>query len=328
MSESANIVIGDQTALHLLLHSDIGKRMRESLAGIDPLEHCATSIEEMRAFNQANPLYGDGPSTLLVRDYSSRKHTKDILCRLARDKYPPGSFFMLRSGLYVTTPELLFVRMAGFLNRNQLVEVGMNLCASYYIDTATGELPDRTEMLTTPERLLAYAENTGIRGSDKAIDALRFVLPGSKSPFETKVKIQYCHPLRLGGMALPFNVMNHDVTPKNMRRIVDQNWYSIDIADTNHQVGLEYDGEFSHQDPSRDKRRLNELKALGWDVFPIDWQVLRDPNATIQVAEQIAHRLHLRIRYPKSWIEQFPRLREDLGLPTIGWRPEFKCHDE
>lgn len=317
MAGQGNILITDESALHVLMHGDWARRAKSSLVQVDPLLECASTLEELRAFNTRNPLYGPPPVSLLVKCQSNRRRADDLSCRYMQTELPSGSFYSLREGLYVATPEFTYLRMARLVTEAQLVEVGMNLCGRYFLDIKTGKTSDRTAFLTTPERLAAFVTAAeGTRGSNKALSALRWVLPNAGSPYEPKMKLLFCHPLSRGGFGLPFTDMNYDVQAGRLRRIMAQSDFSIDLVDRFRKVALEYDGEEWHQDSSKDKRRRNELAAMGWDVFPIDKQVLHDPEATIRVGEQIARRMKVRLRKSELWEEKYLRLRRELKLPT------------
>lgn len=316
MAGKGNILIADQSALHTLLHRNWGNSIEEKLVNVDPLQDCASTLDDLRAFNVQHPLYGPAPISLLVKSVSDRRRTDDLLCRYVSVDLPPGSFFELRPGLFMATPELVYVRMARFVTEAQLAEIGMNLCGRYYLDTATGKIEDRSGFITTPERLRAYAlAAEGVMGSKEALAALRWVLPNSGSPYETKMKLLYCHPLGRGGFKLPFTAMNYDVKAGKLQRFTAQATYSIDMVNEKRKIGMEYDGEEGHQDASHDKRRRNELAALGWSIFPIDKSVLHDRQKSANVAKQIATRMGMRLRFSPHWDEKNRRLRSELGLP-------------
>ncbi len=317
MAGQGNIVISDESALHLLMHGDWSSCLTFSVTQIDPLQKCATSKEEFKAFNALNPLYGPPPISLLVQKGSQKRQSDEYLCRIAKSDYPSGSFFLLRDGLYVATPELVYLRMGYFSTESQLVEIGTNLCGRYYIDYKADKIVDRTGYLTTPDKLKAYiGAAVDVRGSKKALSALRWVAPNSASPYETKVKMVFCHPLSKGGFGLPLSHMNYDIQAGRLQHIMAQSKYSLDLADPRRKVALEYDGDEYHQNSSDDKRRRNELTALGWTVYPIDKAVFHDPDATIRLAEQIARRMKVRLRRSPAWEQKYLKLRQELHLPT------------
>lgn len=317
MAGQGNILITDESALHVLMHGDWASHVESSVARVNPLRECATTLEGLRAFNVCNPLYGPPPVSLLVSGESGKRNTEDLLCRYMKTELLPGSFFSLRKGLYVATPEFTYLRMARFVTETQLAEIGMNLCGRYYVDMKTGRIESRTAFLTTPERLRAFVvANESARGSRKALAALRWVMPNSGSPYETKMKLVYCHPLSRGGLCLPFTDMNYDVRAGRLSRITFQSKYSIDMVDRFRKAAMEFDGEEGHQDSSKDKRRRNELAAMGWGLFPIDKRVFHDPDATVRVGEQVARYMRVRLRRSASWEKSYLKLRRELNLPV------------
>lgn len=316
MAGEGNILITDESALHALLHADWTGRIENSIAKADPLTACATSLDGLRAFNVHHPLYGPPPIALLVARETGKRFTSDISTRYSCSPPPPGSFFQLRDGLFMATPEFAFVRVAAQFSEVQLAEIAMNMCGRYYIDVGSQKILDRAQFLTTPERLRAFSESADhVRGSVKALKALKWALPNSGSPYETKMKLLFCHPLGRGGFGLPFTHMNYDVSAGRLERIMLQSDYSIDMVDVSRKLGMEYDGGEFHLDASNDKRRRNELAALGWRVFPIDKEVLHDPAATIRAGEQVAKLMRVRMRRSPAWEEKYLRLRKELGLP-------------
>ena len=314
-SRQRNIVIGDETALFALLHSDWGKRVERQATVSNPLASSAETVAELKSFNIDNPLYGRKPFSLLVPDDAQRRFTDDILCRFAPTNLPGRSFFRLREGLYMTSPELTYLRMAGFKSEMQLAQIAMNLCARYFIDSRTGKICDRTEFLITPGKLRSYCSMlTGVRGAKKALDALRWVYPNSGSPVETQLQLLVSLPLARGGFALPFTHMNYDVKAGRLAHITEQGSYSIDCANPQLRKGLEYDGQDGHADSSKDKRRRNELKALGWDIFPLEKDVFEDPDRMVRYAKVVAIDIGVHPRRSRAWPEKYLKLRKELGL--------------
>lgn len=315
MAGEGNILITDESALHALLHADWAGLIEPSIAKVNPLTACATTLEGLRAFNVHHPLYGPPPISLLVQEVGGRRFCSDVICRFTSAPIPPDSFFALREGLYLSTPEFTYLRMARGAADARLAEIAMSLCARYYIDPNTSAICERKGFLTTPGRLRRFASLAhDVGGAKKAMSALRWVLPNSGSPYETKMKLLFCHPPSRGGFGLPFTAMNYDVSAGRLQRIMGQSVYCIDMADVQRHVGMEFDGEEYHRDSGKDKRRRNELEAMGWAIFPIDKHVLHDPEACIRVAEQVAKRMRIRLRRPSTWESKHIRLRAELGL--------------
>lgn len=316
MGRNANIIIGDESALFFHLHCDGPRQFGAESFWDNPLDDCFTSSAEMEHINTAHPLYGGEPVSLLVPRVSARRRSKRLNCRCCPGELPEKSFFKLRDGLFIATPELVYARMGNFMTEMQLAEVGINLCGRYFINVSTREIKDRHFELATPASLAAYLEQTGnMRGAGKARNALRWVLPNSGSPAETKMYLQFCTPLWCGGFALPFTHMNFDISAKRLARMTEQNEFCLDLANPDRFEAMEYDGSDFHANTSKDLRRRNALKALGWNVFVLDKTVLYNADATIKAGLQIAQHLGIRLQFPACWEKKFVKLRIDLGLP-------------
>ena len=311
-----NIVICDQSALFFLMHCDSPSSIGAHKVSSSPLPNCASSSLELQSFNTQHPLFGGEPVHVLSNSRTNRPHTKSVTAHLVSRELPPSAFFEIRDELFIASPELVFARMANFVSEIELIEIGLNLCGRYYLSPKTEAINTRANYITSPNRIRAFLETThNLRGSRTALHALEWVIQNSGSPFETKMKIQFCQPLRQGGFALPFNAMNYNISSSKLMGFSEQSTYCVDLAIPELKAGMEYDGAAYHQDSSSDKRRRNALKALGWDIFPIDKDVLMDPEATIRTGHQIAKALHRRLRKPPDWESRFEQLRRDLRLP-------------
>ena len=311
------IAIADSSALYYWMHRDVRGNEDVAPAGNVLLGGYAQTTSELKSFNVDHPYFGGRPVSVLVPDRSLRAHSKSIVGRLCLSPLPEGSFVELRKGLYVTSPPLTYVRMANTCNEIELAEIGTNLCGQYYLNAGDGQIFRRQALLTAPEVLTRYArEATELRGSSKALKALSWILPFSGSPMESKMQLLFRLPMGRGGFALPFTDMNYAVSDRRSKKICEQGWYSIDLAAPRYKVGLEYDGIAYHQSTSRDNRRRNALRSLGWDVFPTDRAVIFDAGATERLAYQIAKRMKLRVQKPKGWESKYVELRSKLNLPN------------
>lgn len=316
MKGNANIVIGDESALFFHLHCDGPQQVGAKPVWGNPLEDCFTSAADLSGINASHPLYGGEPVSLLVPEVRFRRQTKHVKSRCCPVRLPERSFFMLRDNLFIASPELVFARMGNLVTEMQLAEIAINLCGRYYIKLGADSIEDRHSSLVTPALLASYLDKTsGMRGEGKARQALRWVLPNSGSPAETKMFLQYCTPLWRGGFAFPFTHMNYDVRAKRHVRMTEQSEFCIDLVNPDLHVAMEYDGGDSHQDSGKDNRRRNALKSLGWTVFVLDKAVLYNPEATIKAGLQIAKHMGRRLQFPSSWERNFAKLRKDLQLP-------------
>lgn len=316
MDTSTQIAIADESALFFLLHSDIGNRIRNEQYQDLQLPRALPSGKLANQIDIDHPLLGGRPLTTLVSDNNARRNSGRILCRSCSAPLPEGSLFKMREGLVIATPEFVFARMGCFLDDYKLIQTGINLCGRYFINVETGEIDNRHSFLTTPNKLKEYLESSqGIIGASHAKRTVQWIAPNSGSPEETRVYLQYCLPLRLGGFALPFTQMNYDIENEKLLGLTEQRKYCLDLVNSDLKAGIEYDGDESHQDPWKDIRRRNELGVLGWQIFPIDKSVLYNPIRSMHFGMQMRHYFKLRNRMPKDWDEKFEKLRASIGLP-------------
>ena len=169
MTKHASIIIADETALFVYMHISSPDRAGIAPTRENPLSRCASTAEELRRFNSDHPFYGGHPISVLVRKAAARRQSSKLKCRYCDSDLPAGSFFKLREGLYIASPELVFLRMADLVSEIRLIEIGINLCGRYYISLDTGKIDDRDGMLTSPAKLAKYLEKSrGIRGARKA----------------------------------------------------------------------------------------------------------------------------------------------------------------
>lgn len=317
MAKNRNIIIADESALFFYEHIPSVSQCGAKAAHGNPLSHCACCGEDFGHFNANHPLYGGAPVSVLVSSASARRQSANVASRYCSNDLPSGSFLKLREGLYLASPELVFVRMSNLVSEVRLAEIGLNLCGRYYINLDTGDIDDRLEFLTTPARISRYLDKTpDLRGSVKARKALRWVKGNSGSPAESKMVIQFGNPLWSGGFGLPFTHLNYDVSAGRLANLTEQDDFCIDYVNPRLKQGLEYDGKDAHQDASKDKRRRNALEGLGWHVFPIDKSVLYNAEATKQAGMQIARHLGIRLQFPKHWEKKYECLRRELQLPV------------
>ena len=282
-----------------------------------PLQKASASSDLLNTFNPAYKGFGGAPLDLLVPNRSLVRTSSKLIAHSCEIELPSNSFWKLNDTLYVSSPELCFMQMAQSMSIAQLVELGVNLCSSYFVDVKTGKLPKR-KPVTTPLKLARYVEKlTGAKGAKKAREALKWVVPGSRSPMETKVFVLLCYPKSRGGYGFVLAVLNHDVDPGRSEHLTEQDYFIIDICWPEHFTGVEYYGGDDHDDSIvHDRRRLDALEALGWNMVVIDKQRLYNPDAFDVAANQLASHLNYRIRKDATWQEAHTSLRQDLGLLT------------
>ena len=314
-SQRPAIAICDQSALFFYLHCDCGSAYTSMLAADDPFENYASSLTDLRHFNTEHPLYGGEPISVFTPNRNLRTFSKDIVTHLINPKLPDNSFIELRAGLYLSSPELVFARMANYVSEATLARIGMDLCARYYISPADGEILDRSSFLTSPSDLRKYLKAAPtLRGCAKALKALDWVRPNSGSPRESQAFLVLNMPFWAGGYALGLDLLNYDVINNKPAALGKQEGPIIDIVNTEHRVGIEYDGRDYHKDKAKDDRRRNIINSHGWTTFTLGKETLSSIAETEKFAHQVAKTLNKRIRKPKNWRNKHRELRNQLDL--------------
>ena len=186
---------------------------------------------------------------------------------------PRGSFLKVAPGVFVCSPELVFVQMAASVPRGALLALGYELCGCYPVGgDRAGALVRRP--LTAPRRLSAFAARaTGLTGVTAARAAAKQVLAKSGSIMETEVSIVAFSSVAQGGLGLVPPKLNEPVMlsarakeATGLSRVVcDWLWPEARVA-------VEYDGRDSHASPqqqARDARKRDALRIDGFDLTVI-----------------------------------------------------------
>ena len=283
-------------------------------AELDPLSNCAQSSRALQEFDLGFPGFGERPIHLLVNKQSLLRSTKSIITHASLVEYPKNAFVKLNGNIFVASPELCLVQMSRYLTDVQLGELAMNLCADYFIHPLTGKIEKRSRNITTLGKLHEFARASSLRGAVKARQCLTLALPNSRSPQETKLSILLRRHETQGGEGFPSHIVNYQPDIAKRSHLVEQDVFYIDIAYPRQKVGIEYYGEEYHQDPRKDRRRINGLTSLGWTILTLEKQQLYNPELFAVFTGQLAARLGLRQSRPWNWGYRNRQLRNELGL--------------
>lgn len=284
-----------------------------SIVGGDPL--LRAQADARRAADLANTNdWLVPPLEVLVGEGHGNHSTQCQRIRRCRVPLPAGSFRRIKEALLVASPELCFVQSARSLSFGRLVEFGLNLCAGYCIDHFCDSIEPR-EPVASPESIRAYLERlSGLGGREKALRAARYLQGGAASPFEAKTYALLRLPLQYGGYGISGIRFNYEVEAGRHRIMTEQGRYFIDLCIPELKVGIEYYGEKEHKDVIHDRRRLDALEALGWNMLVIDKQRLFSTDAFERAVLQVAKRAGLRLRRRPEWHAKHAALRHELGL--------------
>lgn len=222
---------------------------------------------------------GDEPTNTLVSSQAARMAHPRLRTHLHVRPLPSGAVLSVgpalgrRERLRVCSPEVVFIQLAGSLRPAELVLLGYELCGSYSVRPSSGELVER-EPLTTPVRLAnMIGRCTGMHGVRSARRALRHVLPGSASPFESILSMLAHLPPSLGGYGLGVPELNPVLAvPSATRAITSQRTVSPDELFAECDEAIEYESDEYHLDSekhTRDSHRRSVLAHMGIHVTTI-----------------------------------------------------------
>ena len=312
------VIIAGKTAVHYWLHSDSPAfgNQAQPLPSQTASMVLATASASFFATDLSESLFGKPPYEILVQSTAARHNKPNIRYLIAPRELPSGSLIQLASGLLVCSPALSFCQTSRTLPLAQSIELGTNLCATYWLDWLdTIQTRTRGRPLVTHEALSRFIEaNSSFYGIKHARRAIQWVTNGSASPMETKLMILLTLPLRLGGFGFSGAQFNYQVNPGNARARLEQSHFKIDIAFPRAKVGIEFDGADYHLDFSKDRRRINALESLGWRIVSVDKQQLFSPTKMEKTADQIAKLLGIRIQRRDDWRWRNAILRKDLSI--------------
>lgn len=286
------------------------------------------------ALIESTPFRETFPISLLVAssNYDCKQITstaKNARCVVRSVRFPHGSFCRISNGVYVVSPELLFLEMASLLDFFDLLLLGSELTSTYTPNDTDVRGFSSCDPLTSPqaiERLLNSLSNyVGIRKAKRAVVHL---IPNAASPMETEVALLLSLPKRLGGFGLPKPVLNREIyVDKERCGGYRRNVIRFDLLWSSARYALEYDSDQWHSSVERlhaDSMRRNAIRAMGFDVASITYNEVQDINKLTTIAQTLARGIGHRMR-PISFEEfskreqlmrKLKQLRLQTGNPT------------
>lgn len=259
---------------------------------------------------------GEGPLEVLVGmrpGVRSSRHIQRHQCQL---HLPRNAFFEMAPGVWVSSPELVFVQMASQLEYGALLALGYELCGCYPLEKGQGfqvRCP-----LTTPERLVAFTgQLSGARAAKLARSAAQQVRRKSASVMETEVAITVLTSRRRGGLGLPSAKLNepHRLSETG-QRIARQKSVVGDICWWDKGVVVEYDGQESHAGRDaqiRDSRRRDALLAEGIDATTVTSSQFANVYEFSTLMSEVSRKVGKAFRgWKQGQIEAHMKLRQDV----------------
>ena len=262
------------------------RRLRPPSAGCPQTTAVASALKEVVRSRGAAPLH------IMVAKGHGTRNSSDLIRHRSVAAFPRQAFIKVAPGVFVCSPELVFVQMASSLTRGGLLAVGYELCGCYPLgEERVGALVRRP--LSSPRRLTAFAARAkGLAGVKVARSAAKQVLAKSGSLMETEVSIIAFSLFSQGGLGLRTPLLNEPValsdrarTATGLSRVVcDWLWPA-------ERVVLEYDGHDAHSSPQQqahDARKRDALRIDGFDLAVLTSSQFHHVNQCTELLRGVA----------------------------------------
>ncbi|MBQ9001482.1 MAG: hypothetical protein IJ087_06480 [Eggerthellaceae bacterium] len=311
---------------HFPLDSELGAPARVSGA-----EDCASCKKDVAGSVPEELVIPGSPIDVLVFNVDSRRRSSSVACHVWQTRLPQNSFYRTR-GVYVSSPEFVFLQMASVLPIEQLVALGCELCGRYVLlpkgATHLGSIdamPTRLTPLTSTTRIASFLESAGkAKGKAKAKRALKYVVDDSRSPMETITYMLLCLPVMLGGYGLPKPEMNAPIElDDEARSIAHRRHCEGDLCWPSAKLDIEYHGEVhvgAAQMKSDVGRELG-IEHMGWRVITVTSPQVFDADHFETVAKEAASCLRKRLRAAAF---EATAQRMNLRYELERWMPDLR----
>ncbi|MDF7664551.1 hypothetical protein [Bifidobacterium sp. ESL0745] len=223
-------------------------------------------IELPLSFNNQN----DRLHILSDRQHSQRLPDSTLItCHSTRIHYEPLD---IEDHIRSVPPVLAWWQMSAYLNWEELVVLGDSMMRkNSSLKRITAEVFRKS--------INSFQPNTPRLAKCKS--ALRFMRPNTDSSMESRLRIQL-ERIGLGGMEINAQVFDAE----------EQHKWSIDLAWSEYQVGLEYDGHyhFSEQQVIADTHKRQRLRKSGWQIITVyakDLSELSEVGPCSEIAKTI-----------------------------------------
>ena len=263
---------------------------------------------------------------LTTRGANGRRRSATHATHMWSGGFPPGAFYDLKTGAYVSSPCFAFLQMAQRLDLIELIAYGDELCGLYAFDSADDRgMHKRRHPLITKRQLTEFIEDAGeCPGRKKALLALPHIVEQSASPMETFTEMHLCLPYRLGGYLIRQATMNAKVPlTYQAGRVAHQNDCYADISWPPVKFDIEYQGLYDHAgtaDYDNDRARINALRIMGFEVIELtrgqatDWRALEE--IALHAARIVGNRVRAEDRGPTP-------ARRHLRNTLLAWNAAY-----
>ena len=269
------------------------------------LGNCLHTQRDIERFSDVE-LNEDSPIEVLVSKQAEIRHDSLITTRLITWPLPKGSFYEIENGLYVCSPELLFLLAAGMVPLRSLITLGCELCGTYslFSDTSSSiKHAQITDIATIGEYLKRVP---GMRGVKIARKALSCMADGSASPRETDVYMQFCMLPKHGSFGLGNVRLNETLDVVGpAKALTKMGRITPDLYWPEHKIAIEYESTQNHgayvstrellsinrRRLASDSERRRTYEAMKIDVLTVTDGEFCDFNEVERIARLLAQKM-------------------------------------
>ena len=263
---------------------------------------CCTDAASTHAHKMRDWMFGMGPVDLMVPSAALRCAPSEYSYRVWAGRLPAGAFLDAGAGLFMASPELVFLQMGSELSVAGLVQLGLELCGTYRLKS-NGSFQSGCEPLTTPGQLeLFVTQAVGFPGRKRALRALPWIISGAASPMETRLVIRLCLPPRYGGCSCPLPDMNALLELSTAQcDLAGRSCLYGDLYWPTHKVLVEYNGQEWHSGRAHitsDAQRANALSTLGLKPFFVTADIYNSAEKFDSLVCEIRRALGRHVTHP------------------------------
>lgn len=221
------------------------------------------AVNSQAACDVADILGLSRPLFLSSPDEIFKRKGPNCVIRFNQYSFPPNSFIHLKKGgydIFIACPGLTFMIAARTLDLIDLILFGYELCAIYH----EGKYGRKERHPAATVRLIKeyVLKNSYIRGSKKALKALKYIRDHSNSPMETKLAVFSVLPPKLGGCGLSNLEMNRVINLTDEGRLLMGCTQLRGDLVFNEILAVEYNSNAFHLTPEAYTNDMNRQTAM------------------------------------------------------------------
>lgn len=233
-------------------------------------------------------------SHYMVLSKADRFTSEGATCHVCSTKIPKKSL-IIHGEIGVVSPSLMFVQLTQNLDIFESIILGTLLCSC-------PDGPWSTPLVDKAELLKFARVAKGLRGQEKALNALKYIKDRACSIMEVFVDLYLGLPNYLGGLNLQGGIFNYKVELDTEGSVaLGQSICYIDYCFPKEKIAYEYLGDGHNSSVDYDSGRNMALKRMGYHVITITKSQLYNASKLSQILHEASdvHGKKIRIRTEK-----------------------------